>query len=623
MKILLIEDDEELADLLRNALVHQRYVVDLAVEGRTGLDLAEFGEYDLIVLDMQLPDLDGITLCRRLREQNQSTLVLFLTVQNESSSKVAGLDAGADDYVVKPFDLQELLARIRALRRRGPTASSTVWTLGALQLCPQSCLVTYAGRPLTLTSKEYSLLALFLSNPQRVFSQSALIDRLWSLEESPSENTVRAHIKGLRSKLKKAGAGDIIETIYGIGYRLKMQATKEVVETAMSPPTTVTANTMPPELIAIWESYGGHSYERINQLDRAIQTMCTDQPTALLLKQAQREAHTLMGSLGSFGLVTAEQLARQIYQQLGQISLSRMLSAAEIGKLRQQVQALRQAVMQSPMLPSLTMAPPAHLRPLVRLLIVTANQPQAEQLAVALQQTDLSVNWAIQVNIVSQPTAAHQTIAASPPDVVLLDLSGHDADDEEALRLLADLSTQQPPIPVLVSTTCDEFSDRVKVARLGARGFLTKPILPHQLMVAIDQVGHRSRHMQTKLMAVDDDPQVLAVLQILLAPWGFALTPLDDPGHFWEVLQKTQPDLLILNIEMPTFDGIDLCHTLRNDQRWYNLPVIFLSAHTDLPTISQAFNAGADDYIRKPIVGSELVARVLHRLDQVQSSRRL
>jgi DNA-binding response OmpR family regulator len=619
----LIEDDENLAELLRDALVHQRYVVDLATDGRTGWDLAEFGEYDLIVLDVQLPDLDGMTLCRRLREQDQSTLVLFLTVQNESSSKVEGLDAGADDYVVKPFDLQELLARIRALLRRVTTASSPVLTLGALQVHLQNCLVTYAGQPLTLTSKEYGLLALFLRNPQRVFSQSALIDRLWTLEESPSENTVRAHIKGLRRKLKKAGGEDIIETIYGIGYRLKVQAASEVVETNGAPPATVAPDMIAPELMTSWERYRERYYDRLEVLDQTIQALHSDRPTTALLQQAQREAHTLIGSLGSFGLSTAEQLARQMHQRLGQITLSTVLSETDMGTLLQQVQALRQALMQPPQLPHLAVVPPADLGQSVRLLMVEVNQPQAEQLAIALQQTDLSADWVIQVDIAPHLTAARQIIAVTPPDVVLLDLSGFQSADEEALRLLSDLSRQQPPMPVLVSTTRDEFSDRIKVARLGAQGFLPKPIVPAQVIAAIDHVVHRTRQVQAKLMAVDDDPQVLEVLHTLLAPWGFELTQVDDPRYFWEVLQSTQPDLLILNIEMPTFDGIDLCQVLRNDQRWYNLPVIFLSAHTDLLTISQAFNAGADDYVSKPIVGPELVTRVLNRLHRVQSLRRM
>jgi DNA-binding response OmpR family regulator len=221
VKILLVEDDNVLADALKQSLNHQRYVVDHATDGQTGWQLADLGDYDLILLDVPLPKMDGITFCQRLRATGKMTPVLLITVQDSSFSKIAGLDAGADDYVVKPLDFEELFARIRALLRRSSPNQSPILTLGELQLNPQNCQVTYAGKPLSLTHKEYGMLELFLRYPQQVFSQSLLVDRLWSIDETPTENTVRAHIKALRHKLKQAGSEDIIETLYGLGYRLR------------------------------------------------------------------------------------------------------------------------------------------------------------------------------------------------------------------------------------------------------------------------------------------------------------------------------------------------------------------------------------------------------------------
>jgi DNA-binding response OmpR family regulator len=623
VKILLIEDDVNLAELLQDALIGQNYVVDMVNDGQVGWELAEFGEYDLILLDRQLPTLDGITLCRRLRESNRSTLVMLITVQNQSSHKVEGLDAGADDYVVKPFDLAELLARIRALLRRSNALASTVLTIGELQLNPQSCMVTYAGQLLSLTSKEYGLLALFLQNPQRVFSQSALVDRLWSLEETPSENTVRAHIKGLRQKLKKAGCADVIETIYGIGYRLKAQAnvtSNTVVESTNTPASVTESDGIAPELMVTWERYRERYYNRVAVIEQTILAIRIGTLTAPLLSEAQRETHTLIGSLGSFGLMAAAQLARQIDQQFSQVTLDVPLSADEMTALVSQTRALRQALRQAPLrLPAVP--PVVERQQVVRLLIVDADRELAESLATACQRHQHSADWQLQVAIVTDLAAARAAITTTPPDFVLLDLPGLQPTDEAELQLLTDLSSRQPPIPVLVSTQRDEFTARVKVARLGAQGFLPKPITPTQIMAAIEHVLHRTRQVHAKLMAVDDDPQLLEALQQLLAPWGFDFIRLDDPRQFWHILQQVQPDLLILNIEMPTFDGIALCQALRNDQRWYNLPVMFLSAHTDLPTIEQAFKAGADDYVSKPIAGAELVSRVLNRLDRVQSLR--
>ncbi|PSB15957.1 DNA-binding response regulator [filamentous cyanobacterium CCP2] len=222
MKILLVEDDTKLAEALAEALTDQSYVVDVAKDGEKGWLHFQTTAYDLILLDLTIPKLDGISLCRRLRMQGHQIPLLMLTARDTQSDKVDGLDAGADDYVVKPFDLKELLARIRALLRRGQGVSSNVLEWQGVCLDPNAYEVTYHGYPLRLTPKEFSLLQLFLWHGKRVLSRSAIVDHLWSCNESPDENTVKAHIKSLRQKLRMAGVpNDFIETIHGIGYRLK------------------------------------------------------------------------------------------------------------------------------------------------------------------------------------------------------------------------------------------------------------------------------------------------------------------------------------------------------------------------------------------------------------------
>lgn len=222
MKILLVEDDQRIALPLTEALTDQRYAVDWASDGEAGLDLIEAYGYSLILLDVMLPKLDGIALCQRLRQRGIQTPVMLLTAKDTSSDKVIGLDAGADDYVVKPFDLKELLARIRALLRRGNTALPPVLEWAELALNPNTCEVSYAGAPLSLTPKEYQLLELFLRQPDRVWSRGKILEQLWTSEEPPGEETIKVHLRSLRQKLLAAGAeADLIETVYGLGYRLK------------------------------------------------------------------------------------------------------------------------------------------------------------------------------------------------------------------------------------------------------------------------------------------------------------------------------------------------------------------------------------------------------------------
>jgi len=223
MKILLVEDDEQISEALEQVLTDkQHYIVDAVADGEMAWQLIESSAYDLIVLDIMLPKLDGISLCRRLRSNGYMTPVLMLTAKDASSDRVMGLDVGADDYVIKPFDLPELLARIRALMRRGSATQTPQLETNGLCLNPSNCEVTYQGQPLNLTPKEYGLLDLLLRHKGQILSRSKIIEHLWSLEEPPMEDTVKVHLKALRRKLRMAGApANLIEGVYGLGYRLK------------------------------------------------------------------------------------------------------------------------------------------------------------------------------------------------------------------------------------------------------------------------------------------------------------------------------------------------------------------------------------------------------------------
>ena len=220
MRILLVEDDISLAETLAEAITDRRYVVDIAFDGESALEYIKSFDYDLLLLDVMLPDFNGVELCHKLRSQGYQMPVLMITALDTVSDKITGLDAGADDYIIKPVDLGELFARIRALLRRG-SSTPPILEWGELQFDPSTYEVSYSDTPIHLTPKEYSLLELLLRNGRRVLSRSVIIDRIWSLEEPPEEDTVKVHIQGLRQKLKQAGASkDFIETVRGLGYRL-------------------------------------------------------------------------------------------------------------------------------------------------------------------------------------------------------------------------------------------------------------------------------------------------------------------------------------------------------------------------------------------------------------------
>lgn len=230
MRILVVEDDIQLAEVLTEALTRRQYVVDVAKDGQTAWNWVESMKYDLVVLDLTLPKLDGIRLCQQLRNSvatsrahhNSTSPVLMLTARDTVADKITGLDAGADDYVAKPFDLEELMARIRALLRRGSSVTPASLCWGSLCLNPSTYEATYEDKFLSLTPKEYALLELLVSSGRRVLSRSGIIEQVWSLDNSPTDETVRSHIRGLRHKLRSLGAPeDFIETVHGLGYRLK------------------------------------------------------------------------------------------------------------------------------------------------------------------------------------------------------------------------------------------------------------------------------------------------------------------------------------------------------------------------------------------------------------------
>lgn len=231
MKILIVEDNLYVAKALNLILADRNYVVEVASDGEEAWGFIKLFDYDLIILDITLPKIDGISLCRQMRSDSLQTPIMLLTGLSCPHEKAVGLDAGADDYMVKPFDEEELTARIRALLRRGKIKSLPILKCGSLQLDPKRYEVTYNKQLLALTPKEYALLELFLRNTHHVFSCSMILDHLWSYEDAPTEEAVRTHIKGLRMKLKAVGASsNIIETVYGIGYRLNPLVEEEAGE---------------------------------------------------------------------------------------------------------------------------------------------------------------------------------------------------------------------------------------------------------------------------------------------------------------------------------------------------------------------------------------------------------
>ncbi|MEG3926250.1 response regulator [Microcoleus sp. D3_18a_C4] len=617
IKILLVEDDGGLRATLANVLEANHYGLDRANDGQVGLDLAAAIEYDLIVLDVQVPKLDGISLCRQLRSQGYHKPILLMTAKDSDAEVVALFDAGADDYISKPFATEVLLARIRTLLRRSKALSpgcstqksaANTLTWGELCLDLESGRVTFCEQIISLTPTEYNLLELLLRNPDRIFSRSAILDRLWGFDDAPSDRAIITHIKDVRKKLKAGGlTEEIIETVYGMGYRLKpypqsasSSSNNPGIERTQKHQSRAVDKS---ETDKVLERFRGCFNQQIAVLEEAKTALLAGNLETELQQAAKHEAHKLAGSLGSFGYPEGWKLARSAEHLLIKYG---SLTAEEITRFSELVTGLQQELAKTPI--TSTAVPVSTISTFnYRVLVVDDDAALTERLKVE------SEAWGLRMKIAPNITDARSRLALSMPDVMLLDLSFAET-EEDGLTLLRELAERSPNLPIIVFTGRDSLADRLAVSRLGAKQFLHKPATTEQIFRAIARVLPSPKTSEAKVLIVDDDPVMLVKLSALLTPWGIEVTILKEPQQFWEVLISTEPDLVVLDLEMPIVSGLELCQVVRQDIQWENLPILVVTAHTDPESLQQAFAAGADDFITKPVLGPELVTRVLSRI---------
>lgn len=221
MRVLVVEDEPKMAGLLRRGLVEEGYAVDVAADGTEGFGAAISRDYDAVVLDVMLPGISGFEVCRRLRHDQVWVPVLMLTARDAVTDRIAGLDGGADDYLTKPFHLEELFARLRALTRRGPVSRPTVLVAGDLRTDPASRRCWRGDTEIALTVKEYALLEMFLQHKDAVLSREVLTEHCWDFAYQSQSNVVDVHIRALREKIDRPFGVVSLETVRGAGYRLR------------------------------------------------------------------------------------------------------------------------------------------------------------------------------------------------------------------------------------------------------------------------------------------------------------------------------------------------------------------------------------------------------------------
>ena len=632
MKILLVEDDALLNKLVTSHLKAQNYVVDSVTDGATGWSYASTFDYDLLILDLLLPQLDGLNLCQRLRAEGDTTPILLLTAENSKTIKIQALDTGADDYMVKPFDIAELEARIRALLRRGQGQASPLIAWGALLLNTTTGEVSYGDRPLKLTSKEYKFLELLLSSGSQVVGVDEVLSHLWSSDEFPVESTVRSHLRRLRNKLQKAGApSDLITTLHGRGYYLKSPSPDElsteaaIANNAIAPasatPETSKAETAVktphPDLqlptavaTAIDLSQAEQYLQFLNSNWPTAQQTCLDKLGQLRqVPPSERAAlaHSLAGTLGMFGLNDALALARQLE------AIWKASAEAETPETNSLIVQLQQIIQQTQTIDACPTSCQLEQPP----LWVLSNEPSFQE-----EIASLALKHGFAIRHFSQPEALQTALAQASPSQIVAQLSCLPLPEATTHQRSA-WKDSLGSIPLVVVSHHDSLSDRLQALRWGGRFVLRSSpnllnlLLQHQSSPSASKLS--PSHKQIKVMVVDDDPHWLNTLLHQLQNWGFKVTTLADPAAFWQVLQSVNPDALILDAKIPEIDGFELCQVVRHDPQWRSLPILFLSILNDPESRQLAFGAGADDYLFKPVMVGELAHRITSRLQRIQS----
>lgn len=368
---------------------------------------------------------------------------------------------------------------------------------------------------------------------------------------------------------------------------------------------------------AIFERYRGDIEAQVDRVEAVAVALLEDNLDESARREAERDAHKLAGSLGTFGFAPGSKIAREIEFLLqGTDALTRH----DTLRLSELVVALREVIdsdgkeASAPSGSSQAEASEGRQTGTVKVLVIDEDSDLVTRLTMELASRGAHVMAA------SDAESARSRLDAEPPDAVMLDLgmgTGHDM----GLLLLGEIAARYQGLPIVVLTERDSFIDRVEVARRGGRGFIQKPQTPSLIADVIWAAIESSKRGIPTILTVDDDPLITEAIRSLLEPQGMRVVSANVASATWELLEEHDPDLVILDIDMPKVSGIEICRTMRSDQRWAATPVVFLTARVDAETVVDVFGAGADDFVPKPLIPAEFLARVLGRLERVELLR--
>jgi DNA-binding response OmpR family regulator/HPt (histidine-containing phosphotransfer) domain-containing protein len=622
IKILLVDDDHRFTATAKEILENKLYKIDVLNKGGKATDFVLTNNYDLLILDVMIPEVNGITICRNLRSNDSAIPILLLTALTQKNDKLKAFEAGADDYLVKPVDWDELIARIRALLRRKKVYQEQILEWGKIKIFTENKQSFYEEEKLNLTPTQFEILQTFLRQPNRVYSYEDILQQLWELWDGdpPTNDTIRSHIKGLRKSLEKAGAPkDIIETQYRLGYRIKKLDTtdKQGKLTTQKEQKTNKEKDINKEkrelqqkkietaLQIMWQQYKQSVWDDLQVLDDYNNNLTVN----LNREDVIRKAHSLVGFLGSLGLKTASNICREIENLLTNNKDNQKIKI-ELEKLSSNLKNLDELQLNQ----NNNTVTSEHSTQQAYLMSQILMIADSSSLTKKLQE--LGTCWNLNLELIDDFSEIKTRLETEKYRGIIVEFNPEAKKHENRKKIIEFLKEKYPHFPLIILSKKDDLPTRLEIAKYKVNSFISQNLFPEQIIKIVYQLLHTSS--AKKVILVDDDCKFHQIFRQILAEDNLEIITLSDPYQLLDLMETIIPELLILDLQMPKVNGIDLCRVIRNDPRWDKLPIIFLTAYLTEDIIDQLIAVGADDFISKSKIELDLHNRIIMNLQRSQ-----
>ncbi|WP_017294185.1 response regulator transcription factor [Geminocystis herdmanii] len=628
MKILLAEDDERLGKLIHDYLLPEAELVDVV---NTGFEIAEKltkESYDVLILDVMLPKKNGIDICRDLRRGGINIAILFITALSNQNDKIKAFESGADDYLIKPFDFQELLVRVKALLRRDNQIQSSHLKWNNLVMIPEEKQLFYCDNTIHLTPTEFKILQVFLSTPNRVFSSDSIIDRLWDIEATPTESTLRTHIKSLRKKLEEKGAEkDFIETVYGMGYRLKQIKEKLITKTENEflLNEKKQKESKENELKSLMKKMWLDNQKSIAEDCQKLSDYIEGNNKELDIDQAIRIVHNFVGFLGSLGFDTASKISKEIENLLknNRDNLQNQEIKSTIMKLLNDLE--------TNLFPSGEIATSANQQNLTKHLF------SQEKIEILVIDEDIKLsnnlilfmdNPQVNFNFVYTIESGLKYLKEKQYNLVILETEWKKNSSNQLIKILDYLKKKENKTKTIIYSKNDSLENRLYCSKYPISAFLNKNNSLEILWENIKTILSNNHHISETnylydILIIDDDVRFTEVLKqkLISNKLPINIQTISDSETFLEEITKIKPELIILDLQMPKLNGLDICKIIKKDPFLQSIPIIFLTGNLKPDIINQFVEAGADDFISKSKIDLELYPRIMTHLKRFNSAQ--